>query len=163
MSNKKPIVYAIYKKQAAAQFTPMTSFYECSVCSERNYNWPEHKNSSCTGKMRPSIGAILLTIGQATGEKVYDWTNGVRFAIGLVDIPKILIALKGERLEIFHDSNKGRGPANPKKLMLMPGKDGSMFLGIQHTTGKTSLPISAEEIIIIKELLTRAITLLLMW
>lgn len=96
-----PGTFPIYKKIAAAQFTFLPP--------RRDDNGRISKN-----------GAVLLEVAKSAGEKKYQWSEKISFAIGMSDICNIL-----------------DNPDNPPRLVhSMPGSDTVKSLELQPGEGR---------------------------
>jgi len=171
----RPQDFAIYKgisgKYGAAQFKLIQTKFKCPKCREENFISPNHtRNKHCDGEMRVITGAILVEVTSAVARNRYDWENSIKLALNITDISKILNAFsRGEKIGIYHDPNKGKPGAQviDKKLTFSVGRDGSYFLKIFKKIGddkiEHSLPISKEEIRVLKIIFEAAIPKILCW
>jgi hypothetical protein len=97
--SKYPSQFKVYKKIGAAQFGFIRPKQDAQGRIEKD-------------------GAILLEVAKSKGEKSYDWSNKISFAIGLSDLTNI-----------FEDTNAHTTlihtmPSSPitKKLEIQPGE-----------------------------------------
>jgi hypothetical protein len=98
---KYPGTFPIYKKIAAAQFTLLPP--------RRDDNGRISKN-----------GAVLLEVAKSSGERKYNWSEKISFAIGMSDICNIM-----------------ENPDNPPRLVhQMPGSDVVKSLELQPGEGR---------------------------
>lgn len=124
-------------------------------------------------------GCVFIEMAPAIGQNQYDWENGkIVMALSITDIPKVIAYLtqpghemfKEGRLKIFHD--KGAGTANKGqevKTLEVYKEEGrtnffvSMYANERGVEKKASCPISPDEAIAIRTLLTTAIPKILAW
>ena len=99
--SKYPSQFKIYKKIGAAQFGLIR---------------PREDNN---GRIEKD-GAVLLEVAKSKGEKSYDWTNKISFAIGMSDLTSIF-----------------ENPDTPPALIhSMPGSDTTKKLEFQPGEGR---------------------------
>jgi len=120
-------------------------------------------------------GAVFVNACSATGPNVYDWENKIVLALGVTDIGKILhfmvSAAPGGNLSLVHDPNmKGNQQGKVVKTMQFYTKDGvlgGMMVTVsskqENKTVSHKIPMSGDEVIILKNLLESAIVPLLQW
>lgn len=132
---------------------------------------------------RKQEGVIFIEMAPATGRNVYDWENQkVKFAIGITDIGKLINFFTNTKqyvtendpnvakVDILHDKNAGT--ANKGKdikilsISKTKGRD-SFFFGIAKKNGSSydniSVPIAADEAIVMLELFKAAVSAMLAW
>jgi len=102
--------------------------------------------------------------------KPYDWANGIRIKLGHTDIGKILALLYGRLpepkegaadLELFHKNEKGN------KIIKFKWQPGGLYLTASMKEGSKSevisIPVSSDELELIRLALERAYVLMLGW
>lgn len=97
--SKYPSQYKIYKKVGAAQF---------------GFIRPREDSN---GRIEKD-GAILLEVAKSKGEKSYDWSNKISFAIGMSDLTAIFESPDSPR-SLIHTMP---GSNVTKKLEFQPGE-----------------------------------------
>lgn len=138
-----PAPFCIYKKSAAAQFVLL----------------PPRRNDK--GRVDKE-GAILVEVAKANGEKSYDWSQKLTFALGINDM-----------LQIFNDLD------NPPRLLHVLGETtktlemkqgeekyaGTYMLHVSDMTSKNkiSVPITAGEYFVLTRLFQSSISKMLGW
>jgi len=126
-------------------------------------------------KMITRPGVIFINACTAIGKNQYDWKNKVIFALSIDELGKLLhffvSAGEGESLNLVHDS--GKGSATEGELIktmncfTRDGVLGGMMVTImqkkddQTTTHK--IPVSGNEVMVLKALFEFAIPRLLGW
>jgi hypothetical protein len=123
--------------------------------------------------MRP--GVVFVNACSSVGPNKYNWDNKFVFALGLPDIGKILhffiSAGEGESLNLVHDPHKG-GEASGQviKNMNFYTKSGCLngcmiTCSIKEEKESIShkIPVSGDEVIVLKTLLEAAIPAILGW
>lgn len=136
-----PSSFNVYKKSAAAQFS--------LILPRRNEKGRIEKE-----------GAVLIEVTKASGEKQYDWSKKITFAIGMGDLcqffdnpdnpPKFIHKLE----EITKTLEFKQGEAQYA---------GTYMLSLSDGQNKTSVPISGGEYAIVQKLFATAITKIIGW
>ena len=117
-------------------------------------------------------GAIFLEVTSTKAPNVYDWENKVVMALSVNDIGKLLFTLAtGEPCNIMHDPGaKSENQGQVKKFLNVTSpqglKSGVMFQVTQSqgdTKKSHSIPVSADEVMVLRSLLTAAISRSLGW
>lgn len=120
-------------------------------------------------------GVIFVNAASSTASDVYDWSNKFVFALGLTDIGKILSffvsAGAGDSQSLYHDPDKGKENEGSKvKTMSFYTKEGClngcMITCSTKLNGEVvshKIPVSGDEVIVLKNLLEAAIPLILGW
>jgi hypothetical protein len=126
-------------------------------------------------------GCLFLEMAPAVGKNQYDWENSkVIMALGMVDIPKILMYIRAPghkmfeknngKLKIYHD--KGAGTANRGQETInltidKPADRDNFFWSVYQKKGDTTktatVTVSHDESLAIATLLQTALPLLIMW
>lgn len=120
-------------------------------------------------------GVIFVNAASSTAADVYDWSNKFVFAMGLPDLGKIIRFFvaggAGESLSLYHDPDKGKeNEGTRSKTMSFYTKDGCLN-GCMITCSMKSeeeqvqhkIPVSGDEVIILKNLFEAAIPAILGW
>lgn len=176
----QPIQYAVYKgmggKFGAAQFNLQKPHRVCGVCKKRDYSGSLLE--CCNEKTTTRDGAVFLEVTSTAKDQknVYDWSKKVTVALSVTDISKLLYgfrtATEGSETKLMHDPgaktesmgkvtkhvslNSPQGPS--KGFMLNVGQVSGQAEKIMHT-----VPLSAEEALVISTLFAAAIPQLLAW
>jgi hypothetical protein len=117
-------------------------------------------------------GTIFMDITNASDKNVYDWDNKIVLALSVTDLGKMLHSFyTGEECNILHDPNaKSASQGKIKKNLRLSSpkgtSQGSMIRVSQTGVGQTKsyqVPLSGDELIVMKELLTAAIPQMLKW
>lgn len=130
-----------------------------------------------TGRVREGWktrdGAVFLEITSAIGKNVYDWENKVTIALSPADMGKILLGLTtGKDTRLMHDpgAKTARAGAVTKSLSISSPKgilEGGAFFRVQQKTGDSSVehsvPLSPDECLVVRALLSKAVTRALNW
>jgi len=143
------------------------------------------KKAWTSGDIRKAEGVVFLEMAPTIGPNNYDWQNQkMIMALGITDIPKVILYLRNPSHVIFKDRNdpskkqlliyhdKGAGTntkgQNVKTLQVVKPDDAYSFFftmyqkeGTKETTA--TVPISPDEAIAIGTLLQAAITQVLAW
>jgi hypothetical protein len=105
------------------------------------------------GKTTFRSGSVYLEAATCIDKenKVYDWDNKVKFALGLADLQKILVS-RDATFDLFHipDGNKAPKGTPGKKMSVKVGEGNyastRMFSFMDSATGnKANIPLSGEE------------------
>jgi hypothetical protein len=173
-----PAQYSIYKgRLGAAQFNFLPACYICKTCREKNLkSWNHVKNTSCTERMELKSGAILVEVTNGLSQHEYEWKNKIPFALDAGDLSAILNAFaKNEKIRCLHDPNMkqaGKQGQVIKVLEFAVGQEGGFILNLSQTVkGGTndnkslrhSVPLSGDEVRILRILFGAAIPKLLAW
>jgi hypothetical protein len=122
-----------------------------------------------------SPGVVFVNACSSTGPNVYDWDNKFVFALSIGDLGKILhyfvSAGEKESLNLVHDPNKGKeGEGSTIKSMSFYTQNGCLQGAMITCTTKTGdnvathkIPLSGDEVIVLKSLFDAAIPRLLGW
>jgi hypothetical protein len=144
-----PGTHAVYKKNAAAQFTIINPRIDENGRIEKN-------------------GAVLLEASASIGDKSYDWKNKISFAIGMNDI-SIWFNNQYKPNKLIH---KTPNSSLMKSLEVVPGEgryEGTFQLKLSEKNSKTDtfrsvfIPMSAGEYTVLLRLLMHAAPLLIGW
>ena len=120
-------------------------------------------------------GVVFVNACSSNGPNKYDWSNKFVFALGLTDLGKIIrffVAGKAkESLKLYHDPDKGKQNEGTRgKTMSFYTQDGclngcmitcSTGSGEEQTQHK--IPVSGDEVIVLKNLFETAIPAILGW
>ena len=144
-----PGTFSIYKKLGAAQFTIINPKINESGRIDKN-------------------GAILLEAASGTGERKYEWSNKITFALGMSDICN-LFENPDSPPKLIHSSPNSSAIKN---LELVPGEGkyvGTFMLKLGQKDSESSnfnavsVPISAGEYTVLLRLLMAAAPSLIGW
>ena len=111
------------------------------------------------------FGGIFLEITSTVGRDTYDWKNKITVFLNHSDISSILAGIEmGEEIKIFHDpnmKNSSRGTVTKQLSVNFPkGPTAGCFVNAYMKNGddRTShkVPLSADELNLLKNLLVRA-------
>jgi len=120
-------------------------------------------------------GVVFVNACSTTGPNQYNWDNKFTFALSVGDISKILhfFMTSGEegKLSLVHDPNmKSQNAGKTLKTMNFFTKqgvlDGMMVTATTKAKGNTishQIPFSGDEVVALKVLLERAISILIGW
>lgn len=117
-------------------------------------------------------GTIFLEMTSTKDDNVYDWDNKIVLALGITDVGKILHALfTGQECKIMHDpgaksETQGKVRKNLRVASPHGTAKGCMIGTSQISAGQKkehSVPLSGDELIVLKELLQAAIPQMLKW
>jgi len=136
-----PAPYCIYKKSAAAQFNLI----------------PPKRNDK--GRVERE-GAVMLEVANAKGDKVYDWSNKLNFAIQINDIIMLFNNLDNPD-RLFHN-NEG----TTKTLEFKQGEGkfaGTYMMTLKVNDTKITVPLSGGEYTVLTLLLKGSIEKVLGW
>ena len=114
-------------------------------------------------------GCVFLEITSAKDKNVYDWDSKIIFALSVGDMGKVLLGLgKVGETEIMHDPNaKSTDAGKVKKFLNMKLSDkGALFSVTQMSGGERvshSVPLSPDEVVVLRQLLQAGIVTALSW
>ena len=117
-------------------------------------------------------GAVFLEITSAKGKNEYDWDNKVIMALSVNDIGKVLECfLTGKECKIIHDPGaKTSAAGNVQKYLTIESPNGTAngcMFKVNKVVGDNrvshTVPVAASELIVLKSLLTSAISRSLGW
>lgn len=171
--------YAIYKgtggKHGAVQFNFQRPHYyngkQKDFTGETAFSVMDGKRQLREG-WQPREGAIFLEITSTKDKNVYDWENKVVIALSIDDMGKVLeTLLTGNECKLIHDPGaKSESAGVVKKFLTITSpkgvKEGCIISCTQQSGGDSrnhSVPIAASELIILRSLLTSAISKSLNW
>lgn len=174
-------------RYGSAKFALGLPFWFCNRCKAKNYDDKVHPQRfdgkggelpACPGhEMWDRDGAIFLDItSPEKGKKnVYDWANKITFALGLVDISKVLLFLRtaevGGEMSLVHDpgagtDNKGQ-TIKSLKLTSPKGLREGVLLNVSKKSGEDitshTVPLSADEVLTLATLFQAALPRILAW
>lgn len=170
-----PLQHAIYKgtggKFGAIQFNLQSPHYYKG--KQKDFTG---KTAFVDGKLaegwRQREGCVFLEITSAKDKNVYDWTNKVILALSVNDLGKCLMALVyGEECKIMHDPGaKSESAGDIKKYLSITSpkgvKVGCLIKVAKQENGETvshTVPLSGEEVIVLRTLFQSAISKALNW
>lgn len=171
-----PLQYAVYKgtggKFGAIQFNlQQPHFYagkQKDFTGSEAFEFVDGKRKLKEGwKLRE--GCIFLEITSAKDRNVYDWENKVIMALSVNDMGKLLVGLKiPGKTEIMHDPHAKTEKQNTVKKFLncTLSEKGALFSVTQVAGGEKrshSVPLSPDEVVILRRLLEKGITTALGW
>ena len=190
MSDLQPLKYPIYKgmggKQGAVQFTYRPPHFFCTEDRKHKFFSGETVRTAsfnrdtpcpregCNGTLMSRDGCVFLDISSAVGKNKYDWKNKIMIQLSIKDLGQLLVGLgTGKNVSIIHDpgagtDNKGQvvktlSFSSPKGL----GEGG--FLSCSMSSGRDKekvehrVGMTADEIIVLRELLKSVIPKALAW
>ena len=145
---KFPGTYSIYKKTGAAQFTLI----------------PPRANEK--GRIEKN-GAVLLEVAASSGEKQYDWTGKVSFALSMSDFSTIMENPDNPNKLIHTTPNSNA----VKSLEFVPGEGkyaGTFMMKLSEKTPdanfkNVSVPLSSGEYTVLLRLLMAAAPVIIGW
>jgi hypothetical protein len=171
----KSLQYALYKgmsgKWGSIQFNLQPPhFYKGK---EKDYTGSQAlKDGKLVEGWDQREGCIFLDAASTKAPNVYDWENKVVLALSVNDMGKLLFTLAtGEPCNIMHDPGaKSENQGQVKKFLNVTSpqglKSGVMFQVTQSqgdTKKSHSIPVSADEVMVLRSLLTAAISRSLGW
>ena len=117
-------------------------------------------------------GAIFMQITSTKGRNIYDWENKIIMALSINDIGKVMMCLlTGEECSLMHDPGaKTQAQGTIKKYLNISSPKG-VATGIILTATQVSgsdkrthtVPMTGDEVIILKSLLQQATSRALNW
>ena len=117
-------------------------------------------------------GCVFLEITSTKAPNVYDWENKIVMALSITDMGKLLLTLAtGDDCSIMHDPGaKSESSGQIKKYLKVTSpqglKSGVMFM-VNQTQGEQKkshlVPVSPDEVMVLRALLTTAISRSLGW
>lgn len=175
-----PVQYAIYKgnkgKWGAAQFQIQKAHRYCTECKKKaDFVQLSCMTSNCSGKLIPREGAVFVDVASATGENIYDWTKKITFALGIVDLGKILYGMRtateGTEIKLMHDPGaQTESMGKVKKFFSLSSPKGpgeGFMLRIAEQSGDANkvhtVPMTADEATVLSTLIASAIAQVLDW
>lgn len=173
--------YAVYKgtggKFGAIQFNLQVPHYYRG--KEKSFSGKDsHGDSIFTDERRLKEGwkiregAVFMEITSAKDKNVYDWENKIILALSVNDIGKVLMGLlTGDEVKIMHDPGaKSEAQGAVKKFLTITSPKGPavgvVFSATQAAGGDKrthTVPLSGDEVVVLKNLLERAISRALNW
>ena len=155
----RPLQYAVYKgmsnKWGAAQF-----------------DFKPPVLASIVPKVEGEEGIIFLAATSTSGPNQYDWTKKIVFALSVIDQGKILTGLLGKQdVSLVHDpgaNSPNKGQVVKTLSFSAPGGwEKGCMLNLSQKKGEDSLkhtvPLSPDEVTVLKSLFGRAIYRSLGW
>ena len=171
----RPLQYSVYKgmtgKWGAIQLNLQPPhFYSGKTKDYTGYEAMENGSLRDGWKLRE--GTIFMEITSTKDKNVYDWDNKIVLALSVTDVGKILHSLyTGKECSIMHDPGaKSQSQGLVKKNLNLASPKGTAngcMVRASHTAaGQTKshqVPLSGDELIIMKELLASAVPQMLKW
>jgi len=120
-------------------------------------------------------GVVFVNAASAKAPDVYDWDNKFVFALGLTDIGKILhfFISAGEKgtCNLVHDPNKGRdnegSVIKSMNFYTQSGCLGGCMITCSTKNGSETvshkIPVTGDEVVVLKCLLERSVSVILGW
>ena len=117
-------------------------------------------------------GAIFMQITSPKGKNVYDWENKIIMALSINDIGKVMMALlTGEKCELMHDPGaKSQSQGTVKKYLTVSSPKGpavGVLISATQVSGNDkrthTVPVTGDEVIVLRSLLQQAISRTLNW
>jgi hypothetical protein len=177
----RPIQHAIYKgmsgKFGAIQFNLQPPhYYNGKQKSFNNLDSDGHSIFEDAGGLKEGWkereGVIFMDIASTKDKNVYDWDNKITMALSLIDIGKVLFTLAtGKESSIMHDPGaKSESQGAVKKYLSVSSPNGTsegvFFRCSQQAAGQTKkheVPISGDEVMVLRQLLQSAVSRSLGW
>jgi len=179
--------YSIYKgmtgKFGAVQFALQKAHFYCTN-NKKHKVFEEHQlprdNDGkrmyvcpvCSGTLSTREGCVFVDITSTKGQNEYDWDNKIAMSLSINDIGKILLALRTNKdLELFHDpgaKSSTQGEVNKKFRVSFSGdpSKGCLISSSEKSgsgTKQHTVPLSADETVILATLLQSVVPKLLSW
>ena len=177
----KPLQHAVYKgtggKFGAVQFNLQIphhykgkekSFNEKDSNGESIFTLTDGRWQLKEGwKVRE--GAVFVEMTSAKGANVYDWPNKIIMALSVSDIGKVILALsKAGETSLMHDPGaKTQSAGEIKKwFKILTSEKGAMLMmsmSVGNDTRSHSVPLSPDEVVVLRQLLQGVIPRALNW
>jgi hypothetical protein len=173
-----PLQYAVYKgtggKFGAIQFNLQNPHFYCGkqkdFSGSEAWEFVDGRRKLKEGwKLREGCVFLEITSTKPGQKNVYDWDNKVIMALSIGDMGKLLLGLKVPgKTEIMHDPNAKTEKANTVKKFLncTLSEKGALFSVTKVAGGEKvshSVPMSPDEVIVLRRLLEKGITTALGW
>ena len=171
----RPLQYAIYKGMAGKWGAIQLNLQPPHFYSGKNKDYTGYEameNGSLRDGWKIREGTIFMEITSTKDRNVYDWENKIVLALSVTDVGKILHSLyTGQECSIMHDpgaKSESQGLVK-KNLNLVSPKgtiNGCMVRASYTAAGNTKshqVPLSGDELIVMKELLHAAVPQMLKW
>jgi hypothetical protein len=173
-----PLQYAIYKgtggKFGALQFNlQKPHFYngkQKDFTGSEAWEFADGKRKlKDDWKVREGCVFLEITSTKPNQKNVYDWDNKIIMALSVNDIGKLLLGLKMPgKTEIMHDPHAKTDKQNTIKKFLSCtlSEKGALFSVTKIAGGEKtshSVPLSPDEVVVLRRLLERGITTALDW
>lgn len=176
----RPLQYAIYKgikgKFGAAQLNFQPPHFFCERQKDFTgelalYTDQADGRTKLREGWNMREGAVFIEVTSAVGPNQYNWEQKVTMALSIDDMGKILTAIAlNKKLELQHDPGAGKETARLKLKTLtldFPDPEQGCMLYCSQTAGGERvnhvIPVSRNEIVVIRTLLTAAISKALAW
>lgn len=176
----RPLQYAIYKGMGGQYGALQLNFQSPHYFLDKKKDFVgtqavEVDATSGIGSLRPgwSIreGAVFIEITSAVGKNQYDWDKKIVMALSVDDMGKVLNAIgSAQELELMHDPGaKTESQSQVKKYLKLSFPDvtkGAVLTVTKIAGGERvnhMVPISRSELIVIRSLLTSAVSHALGW
>jgi len=175
-----PLQHSIYKgvtgKHGAVQFNFQPPHYQNQ--KRKDFTGEEALEMGEYGRPRPKEGwklkegAIFLDITSAKSPNEYDWSNKITIALSINDMGKILFTLvTGKECKLIHDPGAKTETAGAVKKFLNisspKGTTEGVIINASVQAGgekrSHSVPLSGEEVLVLRTLLQQAISRSLGW
>lgn len=169
---KQPLQYAVYKgvmsKYGAIQFNLQRPHYYMG--KQKDFTGQE---ALIDGKLQEGWkireGCVFTEITSAKDKNVYDWDNKIILALSVNDIGKLLLGLtKTGETQLMHDPGAGTKTQSvvKKYLKVTVSDKGALFTCTQTSGGESkshTVPLSPDEVVTLRVLLSRAVEISLNW
>ena len=174
-----PLTYAIYKgtggKFGALQFRLSAPHFYCG--KEKDYTGSKafevvDGKSQLKQGWQSRDGAIFLEATSAKDKNVYDWENKIVMALSVNDMGKVLLTLvTGNECSIMHDPDaKSEKAGTIRKFLNIISPNGttqgcmvSVSMSAAGQTKKHTVPMTGDEVMVLRQLLQTAISKALSW
>ena len=172
--------YAVYKgtggKFGAIQFNLQVPHYYKG--KEKSFNGKDSngdwifEGSKLKEGWKIREGAVFMEITSTKDKNIYDWENKIVLALSVNDIGKVLLGLlTGDEVKIMHDPGaKSEAQGTVKKYLTVTSPKGPavgvLFSATQTAGGDKrthTVPLSGDEVIVLRSLLQQAISAALNW
>ena len=172
----RPLQYSIYKgmsgKWGAVQLNLQPAHFYNQQKQRDFKGYEAMEGGALKDGWKVREGTIFMEITSATGKNEYDWEKKIVLALSTTDVGKILHTLyTGQECSIMHDPGaKSESQGLVKKNLHIASPKGTAsgcMVRATHTAGGQSrthnVPLSGDELIVMKELLSSAIPQMLKW
>lgn len=172
----QPLQYAIYKgmggKNGALQFNFQAPHYYNGKQKDFDGSKALDENNRLTEGWKIREGAVFMEIASTKDKNVYDWENKVVMALSINDMGKVLLGLvAGSEVKLMHDPNaKSDGAGQVKKHLSVTSPQGTaagVIFQAAEIKGETKkshmVPLSGDEVLVLRQLLQTAIGRSLGW
>jgi hypothetical protein len=162
----------------AVQFNLQDPHYHNPSTKQRDFSGKEALEEGEDGRRRlkegwkEREGCVFMEATSAKDKNVYDWDKKVIMALSVTDMGKLMLTLAtGDECKIMHDPGAKSESAGAIKKWLMVSspkgtKNGVMISISQKAAGderRHTIPLSGDEVMVLKTLLQAAVSRALNW